>query len=164
MYIAVFLSILTLFPIVHSIVNMFFSSDNLHKKNYNFNLVFCHLHPPPRSVALIRQRLPLLSFPSQFNISCLLLWCLSLVDVSSFILCILHNFVFLVCHYRTWKLNIHTNILCKWTFLSLCDLSICDLYIVCDCYIEYFSEAVVSPDFSIWKLSHNFKLQYLWFN
>ena len=31
------------------------------------------------------------------------------------------------------------------------------------CIIEYFSKGVVSPDLGIWRLGHNFKLQYLWF-
>ena len=39
----------------------------------SFNLDLIQLHSPPRSVASFRQCLPLLPFPSQFNIYCLLL-------------------------------------------------------------------------------------------
>ena len=83
MYIAILLSILTLLPFVHSIVNMFFFSDNV-------NLAFSHLHSPPRTVYLIRQCVPLLPFPSQSYITCLLPLCLSPMDMSSVILFILH--------------------------------------------------------------------------
>ena len=74
MYIALFLSILTLLPIVHSIVNIYIFSPLITTIiiKRSFNLDLGQLHPPPRSVALIRQCLPLLPFPSQFNISCLL--------------------------------------------------------------------------------------------
>ena len=43
------------------------------KRQKTFFLDRPNLHAPPRSVALIRHCLPLLSFPSQFNISYLLL-------------------------------------------------------------------------------------------
>ena len=112
MYIVILFVNLNLFNFCSFYCKYVFFTDNV-------NLVFSHLHPPPRTVALIRHRLPLLPFPSQFIISCLLLWCQSLMDMSWVILCVLHNFYFLVCHCRTWKPIIHTNILCKWTLLSL---------------------------------------------
>ena len=43
----------------------------------NVNLVFSHLHPPTRTVALIRHRLPLLPFPSVFH-----LWSFALMSIT----------------------------------------------------------------------------------